>query len=151
MRIDVTTAAFDPIAALAAFEVANLEAGATASFVGRCRSESNGIAVERLELEHYPGFTEATIATYADDLATRLALRDLAVIHRVGAIAPGEAIVLVAAASAHRGQAFTAVQDLMDFLKTDAPFWKREIIASGAVWVEPTLLDYCCRASRSST
>src|ERR1041385_4718267 len=72
MRIEVTTAAFDPIAVLADFEAANLLAGATASFVGRCRPESNGIAVERLELEHYPGFTEATIAAYANDLATRL-------------------------------------------------------------------------------
>lgn len=150
MRIEVTTTAFDPITALADFEAANLEAGATASFVGRCRSESNGVAVERLELDYYPGFTEATIAAYADDLAARQALRDVTVIHRVGAIAPGEAIVLVAVASAHRGQSFNAVEDLMDFLKTDAPFWKREITANGSIWVEPTLLDYCCRASRST-
>lgn len=150
MRIEVITTAFDPIAALADFEAANLEAGAMVSFVGRCRSESNGIAVERLELEYYPGFTEATIATYADDVTARLNLQDVTVIHRVGAIRPGEAIVLVAAASAHRGKAFNAVEDLMDFLKTDAPFWKREITANGSVWVEPTLLDYCCRASRST-
>jgi molybdopterin synthase catalytic subunit len=151
MHVAVMTAAFDPIAELAAFETANLESGATASFVGRCRSESNGIAVERLELEHYPGFTEATITAYANDLASRLALSGVAIIHRVGPIAPGEAIVLVAAASAHRREAFKAVEELMNFLKIDAPFWKREITARGVAWVEPTLLDYHHRASRSAS
>lgn len=151
MHIAVVAAAFEPNAVLSAFEAANSQSGATVTFVGRCRPTSNGLPVESMELEHYAGFTEATIAAYANDLASRLALHDVTIVHRVGSIAPGEAIVLVAVASAHRSEAFKAVEDLMGFLKTDAPFWKREITARGAAWVEPTLLDYCCRASRSAS
>lgn len=151
MRIAISATAFDPIAELAAFELANSECGAIVSFVGRCRSKSNGAAVTSLEVEHYPGFSDATITTFAEGIAARLALQDVVIIHRVGAIAPGDAIVLVAAASAHRASAFKAVEELMDFLKTDAPFWKREITAAGAVWIEPTLLDHRRRASRSAT
>ena len=151
MRITIASAAFDPIAELAAFETSNSRAGAIASFVGRCRAESHGAPVEALELEYYPGFTETTIATFASELATRLELQDLMMVHRVGAMAPGEAIVLVAAASAHRAPAFKAVEELMDFLKTDAPFWKREITTRGTVWIEPTPSDYRRRASRNAT
>ena len=151
MRIAIVTTAFDPLAEWARFDQANSKSGATASFVGRCRSDSNGTAVNSLELEHYPGFTESTIATFVEGIAARLALRDVAVIHRVGAIAPGDAIVLVAAASAHRAPAFKAVEEIMDFLKTGAPFWKREVTAAGAAWIEPTALDQRRGASRNTT
>jgi molybdopterin synthase catalytic subunit len=151
MRIEVTTAAFAPIAELAAFESRNLQSGAVASFVGRCRPMSNGAAVHSLTLEHYPGFTEKTIAAFAQSIATRMQLRDALIVHRVGAIAPGEPIVLVAVASEHRASAFRAVEELMDFLKTDAPIWKREVTSRGAAWVEPTPSDHQRRASRAAT
>ena len=148
MRIEVTTAAFNPIAELAAFESRNSRSGAVASFVGRCRFTSDGAEVARLELEHYPGFTEATISAFATDVSARMTLQDVTIIHRVGAIAPGEPIVLVAVASAHRAPAFKAAEELMDFLKTDAPMWKREVTTRGAAWVEPTPADHRRRASR---
>lgn len=146
MRIAIAEAVFEPRAELAVFEAANPACGALVSFVGRCRADANGEAVKALELQHYPGFTEATITAFTEEAVARWALRDVLVVHRVGAIAPGEAIVLVAAASAHRAAAFAAVEALMDFLKTDAPFWKREIAAGGSRWVEPTEMDYQRRA-----
>ncbi|MES1199660.1 MAG: molybdenum cofactor biosynthesis protein MoaE [Pseudomonadota bacterium] len=138
MRIVVTDARFDPIAEIARFaESAN--AGALATFVGYCRDE--GGAVTRLELQHYEGFTQSEIARLAEPIARRHALVDLLVIHRSGAVAAGEPIVLVAALSPHRASAFKAVEELMDYLKTDAPFWKREVRADGARWIEPTAQD----------
>jgi molybdopterin synthase catalytic subunit len=151
MRIAIVDTAFDSTAAQAAFEAANVQAGAIASFVGRCRARSDDGEVQSLQLEHYPGFTEATIAAFAEEIASRLALQDMLIMHRVGAVAPAEVIVLVAAASAHRASAFKAVEDVMDFLKTDAPFWKREITRSGARWIEPTELDHRRRAARGKT
>lgn len=145
MRVIVTSAPFSPEAELAGF--AHADAGAMASFVGTCRTGSNGFRVERLELEHYPGFTEAEIGRLADEIVRRHGLIDLILIHRVGAIAAGEAIVLVAALSAHRAAAFAAVSELMDRLKTDAPIWKKEIGPDGARWIEPTAEDRIRRAA----
>lgn len=140
MRIAIVTAAFSPDEELARFaETRTDAAGALASFVGYCRGEAG--AVERLELEHYPGFTEAEITRLAEAVAQRHKLIDLLVIHRVGAIAASEPIVLVGALSAHRAAAFAAVSELMDYLKTDAPIWKREVGADGARWIEPTAQD----------
>ena len=146
MRIAIVDTAFEPQTELAAFEAANPAHGALASFVGRCRAQAHGEAVQVLELQHYPGFTETTIAAFAEEVMARGAVHDVLVVHRVGAIAPGEAIVLVAAASAHRAAAFNVVEELMDFLKTDAPLWKREIAAGGARWVEPSDADLQRRA-----
>lgn len=145
MRIVVQDHAFAPEQALANFARVGA-AGAVASFVGYCRAE--GGAVERLELEHYPGFTEAEITRIARDAMQRCELIDLLIIHRVGAIAAGEAIVLVAASSAHRIGALTAVSEVMDYLKTEAPIWKKEIGAAGARWVEPSAADRKAAARR---
>lgn len=140
MRVVIDAAAFSPEQELAAF-ARDGEVGAMASFVGYCRETSGGQAVERLELEHYPGFTDAVVRGLADVVFRKHELIDLFVIHRVGSIPAGEAIVLVAALSAHRAAALAAVSELMDYLKTEAPIWKKEIGRSGAVWVEPTAED----------
>jgi molybdopterin synthase catalytic subunit len=142
MRILICESAFEPQPELAAFESANRQSGAVATFVGRCRAKSGGSAVHALRLQHYPGFTETEIANFATTLIPRFDLHDVLVIHRVGDIAPGEAIVLAATASTHRAEAFEGVQALVDFLKTDAPLWKQEVSEAGAAWIEPTLRDY---------
>lgn len=147
MRVVVSAHAFTPEQELASF-ARGCEAGAVASFVGYCRAE--GGAVERLELEHYSGFTEAAITRIAETALRRHGLIDVLVIHRVGAIPAGEAIVLVAASSTHRLSALTAVSEVMDYLKTEAPIWKKEIGATDARWVEPTAADRRAAASWST-
>lgn len=121
-------------------------AGACVSFVGLCRGEGAAGSIAWLELEHYPGFTESEISRVANEITASLDLLDLLVIHRVGRVFPGEPIVLAAAISAHRASAFAAVEQLMDYLKTDAPFWKREMRDDGAYWIEPTPEDRRRRA-----
>ncbi len=144
MRVVVAPSPFSPDAELTRFaEGRGADAGAIASFVGYCRAGEG--AVETLELQHYPGFTEAEIERLAFRVVERHGLLDLIVIHRVGAIEPRGPIVLVAAMSAHRATAFAAVAELMDYLKTDAPFWKREAGPGGVRWVEPTTADYARR------
>jgi len=146
IRVVVTTAPFAPAHESARFAASRDDGcGALASFVGYCRGHNDAGAVTHLELQHYPGFTEAEIERLAHQVAAKHALADLLVIHRVGAIAAGEAIVLVVALSAHRTGAFAAVEETMDYLKTDAPFWKREISVTGARWIEPTSEDYARR------
>jgi molybdopterin synthase catalytic subunit len=145
-RIVVTPSAFDPAAELAAFANNLGGAGALASFVGYCREEDQGAPIERLELQHYSGFTEKEIERIAERVAARLHPMALLVIHRTGAIAPKEAIVLVAALARHRDAAFAAVEEIMDYLKTDAPFWKREVSQRGDRWIEPTQDDRRRRA-----
>jgi molybdopterin synthase catalytic subunit len=120
---------------------AHAGAGALASFVGLVR----GDGVSALELEHYPGFTEAEIARIEALARARFDVLDILVIHRFGTLAPGEPIVLAAALSRHRAAAFDCVRFLMDYLKTDAPFWKREITADGARWIEPRDDDRAAR------
>ena len=109
--------------------------GAAVTFTGYCRSEGGALAA--LELEHYPGMAEAELARIADEAIARWPLLGLTVIHRYGRIKPGEPIVLVIAASAHRNAAFDAASFLMDYLKTRAPFWKKEHRADGSAseWV----------------
>jgi molybdopterin synthase catalytic subunit len=148
MTVALTPTRFDADQALAQFARARGDAGALASFVGYCRRLSHGEAVERLELLHYPGFTEKTIAEMAAATTRRHQLIDVLVIHRVGAIEPGEPIVLVAALSAHRAAAFAAVEELMDLLKTDAPIWKQQFGPEGGRWIEPTDVDRARRAAR---
>jgi molybdopterin synthase catalytic subunit len=140
--IRVATAPFVPERELAAFSARRKDAGALASFVGLCREEGGA-----LELDHYPGFTESEIARIAAEARTRFDLLDLLVVHRAGVIAPGEPIVLVAVLAAHRKPALAAVDYLMDYLKTDAPFWKRETGPGGARWIEPTQHDHAARAA----
>jgi molybdopterin synthase catalytic subunit len=142
-------APFDPHDALRRFSHGD-DAGACASFIGFCRGDGPHGPVEWLELEHYPGFTEQEIAAIAGALVTRHALIDLLAIHRVGQVLPGEPIVLAAARSRHRGAAFTAVEQMMDYLKTDAPFWKKEKRADGVHWIEPTAEDRRRRAAHQT-
>jgi molybdopterin synthase catalytic subunit len=113
-------------------------AGAIASFIGRVRPEPGLTA---LCLEHYPGMTEAEIARHIAEAATRWPLLGVVVVHRIGELAPGETIVLVAVATQHRQDAFAACEFLMDHLKTKAPFWKEERLASGSHWVAAKTSD----------
>jgi molybdopterin synthase catalytic subunit len=144
-QISIIDASFDPGAALRAFSESSGDIGAIVSFVGYCRAQTRGQAVTALELQSYPGFTERVIATYADALHARANIEHLLVTHRTGMVAPGEAIVLVAARARHRAEAFAAVEQMMDWLKTDAPFWKREHTSDGARWIEPSAQDYAKR------
>jgi molybdopterin synthase catalytic subunit len=146
MQIRVTDKPFDPQQEQAAFMAGRSDMGALASFVGICRDSNEGAPVRALHIDHYPGFTEQQITRLAQDVALRFDCPDILVVHRVGDIAPGEAIVLVAALSRHRGNAFDAVRVLMDFLKTDAPLWKMETGADGVRWIEPRAEDKARRA-----
>lgn len=141
MQVRITDRAFDPHAEAASFAGGRKDGGALVSFVGYCRDETAGRGVGELYLDHYPGFTEPEIARIAESVRDRFDLIDLLVIHRVGAVAPGDAIVLVAALSTHRAEAFAAASALMDYLKTDAPLWKKETGPDGARWIEPTPAD----------
>lgn len=146
IRAVVTAEPFPPAHEVARFAAARGDqCGALASFVGYCRGHAGESSVTALELEHYPGFTEREIERLAQHVSTKHALDALLVIHRVGVIPAGEAIVLVAAQSAHRANTFAAVEEMMDYLKTDAPLWKRESGPDGARWIEPTNEDYARR------
>jgi molybdopterin synthase catalytic subunit len=138
-NIYIAKSAIDPDALAARFRKEHASAGAIASFIGQTRSE--GGAVEALVLEHYPGFTEQEIKTIVDSALSRWPLHAVSVFHRVGRMVPEEPIVFVAAAADHRRAAIEAIDFLMDYLKSEAPFWKREITAEGARWVEPTDQD----------
>jgi len=152
MRIVVTSARFTPESAIAKFAASRgSDVGAIASFVGYCRASSDAGAVQQLYLEHYPGFTESEIEHLTAAVIERHGLGDALVIHRVGVVPAGEAIVLVAAQSGHRAAAFAAVAELMDYLKTDAPLWKREIGATGSRWIEPTDADHARRRTHEGT
>jgi molybdopterin synthase catalytic subunit len=137
--IRLSTQPFEPGAELTAFCAGRTESGAIASFVGIARADAGQTTA--LELEAYPGFTEIEIARFAEAAAPRFSLHDVLIVHRYGAIAPGEPIVLVATAAAHRREAFDACDYLMDYLKSRAPFWKKEHGPAGARWVEPTARD----------
>ena len=151
MDIRITQAAFDPQAEVAAFAAGRDGAGALVSFVGTCRAATDGVAVNELRIDHYPGFTEKEITRLAEETGARFGCPDILVVHRVGVIRPGEAIVLVAALSIHRSDAFEAVRILMDYLKTDAPLWKKETGPGGARWIEPREEDYARRLEAERT
>ena len=120
-------------------------AGAVVSFVGMARSQGDQGAIEALVLEHHPGLTEQSMSAIADEALERFEVRHVHVVHRCGTIAPGEPIVFAGAASEHRRPAFEAADFLMDRLKTDAVFWKREEGPEGRRWIEPTDADYEAR------
>jgi molybdopterin synthase catalytic subunit len=121
---------FDAAAESAALSKGRVDVGAVVTFVGLCRDDGGNLAA--LELEHYPGMAEAEMERVAEEAEARWPLAGVVAIHRFGAIRPGEQIVMVAAASAHRAAAFAAAEMLMDFLKTRAPFWKRAVLTDGA-------------------
>ena len=133
MRIAVQSAPFDLGAEVAAFTAGVSGAGAVVSFTGLVRDEGGKLSA--MEIEHYPGMTEKAIAGIVEEAVQRWSLADAMVIHRHGRLAPGDAIMMVATAAPHRGDAFAAAEFLMDYLKSRAPFWKKEITASGAEWV----------------
>lgn len=116
--------------------------GAMAAFCGVVRDQYQTNTVSNLELEHYPGMTEKSIESVLDRAAERWSLHALVVIHRVGSLAPGDQIVLVLATSSHRQDALEACTYVIDLLKTEAVFWKREVLPSGARWIESTSLDH---------
>ena len=134
--IRIQEADFDVAREIAALTRGRTDIGAVVSFSGICRGSENGEPIAALTLEHYPGMAEAEIKRHADEAASRWPLQGLTVLHRFGRIAPGENIVLVVTASSHRQAAFEAAEFLMDYLKTNAPFWKREESAGGASWIE---------------
>jgi molybdopterin synthase catalytic subunit len=146
MQVRLATAPFDPQQETAAFAAGRADMGALVSFVGLCREANDGHAVRELFIDHYAGFTEQEIARIAAGVAERFDCPDLLVVHRVGSIVPGEAIVLVAALSEHRSNGFEAVRLLMDYLKTDAPLWKKESGPDGVRWIEPRAEDRARRA-----
>lgn len=123
---------FDPGAELNAFSATLDGAGAVVSFTGIVR-DPGGLAA--MEIEHYPGMTERALSAIRDEAVARWSLTDALVIHRHGRLSPGEAIMMVATAAPHRADAFAAAEFLMDYLKSRAPFWKKEVTATGATWV----------------
>jgi molybdopterin synthase catalytic subunit len=137
--ISLSETPFDPGALLSAFATDRSEVGAVATFTGIARAEGGEATI--LELEAYPGFTEAEIGKIAAQARARFGLDDLLIRHRVGKIAPGEPIVFVATAAKHRRAAFEACDFLMDYLKSRAPFWKKEHGPDGARWIEPRAED----------
>ncbi len=139
--VSIQTVDFDLSAEVAALRAADPGVGAVASFVGTVRDRNDGSAVSDLELEHYPGMTERAIEVMIEQALQRFDIRAARVVHRVGPLRVGEQIVLVAVTSAHRGQAFQACEFLMDYLKTQAPFWKKETTPDGARWVDARVAD----------
>lgn len=132
----VQTSVLEPAALEQALAEASPEAGATVTFTGRVRGRDADREVAGLELEHYPGMTEASLAALVDRVRGRWALAAVAVVHRVGFVAAGEGIVWVGVSAAHRADAFAACECLMDYLKTEAPFWKKEHGPEATRWVE---------------
>jgi molybdopterin synthase catalytic subunit len=132
MNVSVQEADFDVGVEIAALSKGDVGAGAVASFVGLVRGDD----VSAMTLEHYPGMTEAALAEIVSAAMGRWQLRGVRVIHRVGRLLPGDRIVFVGVASSHRHDAFVACEFIMDFLKTQAPFWKREETATGTRWVD---------------
>lgn len=132
---------FDISAELALMRERNPRIGAIASFLGVVRDLNAGDNVTAMELEHYPGMTEKSLLAIVEEARGRWQLMAVTVIHRIGKLSPTEQIVLVAVAGAHRGEAFSACEFIMDYLKTRAPFWKKETAAGGERWVEARASD----------
>lgn len=136
MPVRVQTQDFDLGAEVASLRAGRPQVGAVVAFVGTVRDLNVGTAVSTMTLEHYPGMTERALQSIVDSARARWDLDDLLVVHRVGELRPLDQIVLVAVTSAHRGEAFAACEFVMDWLKTQAPFWKKESGPTGARWVD---------------
>ena len=139
--VSIQTEDFDLSAEVAALRKGDGGVGAVVSFIGTVRDRSDGASIAAMELEHYPGMTEAAIEHMIDTAHQRFDIRAARVVHRIGVLEQADQIVLVAVSSAHRGQAFQACEFLMDYLKTQAPFWKKETTAQGARWVDARSSD----------
>jgi molybdopterin synthase catalytic subunit len=136
VTIRVQESDFDVAREISALTSGRSDVGAVVTFTGICRGSEDGADIAALTLEHYSGMAEAEIARHADDAMSRWPLSGMRVIHRVGRIAPGENIVLVVTASQHRQAAFEAAEFMMDYLKANAPFWKRVEAAGNSKWIE---------------
>ncbi len=142
-RVSIQAHDFDLSAELAALRALDARVGAVCSFVGTVRDHTQGTPgiVSSMELEHYPGMTEKAIEAMIDEAHQRFSIFGARVIHRIGLLKPLDQIVMVAVTSSHRGQSFQACEFLMDFLKTQAPFWKKEHTPDGARWVDARVAD----------
>src|ERR1700704_5233776 len=141
MPVRIQTRDFDAGAEIAALRRDNPRIGAVASFIGVCRDANDGTAVTRMTLEHYPGMTEKALEKIVAEAKARWDLMEVLVVHRVGELKPTDQIVLVVTLGAHRGEAFAACEFIMDYLKTQAPFWKKEATPQGERWVEARASD----------
>jgi molybdopterin synthase catalytic subunit len=139
--ISIQTQDFDVSQELAALRAGDARVGAVCSFLGTVRERNDGSSVASMELEHYPGMTEKSISAMMDEANNRFDIFAARVIHRVGLLHPEDQIVFVAVTSAHRGESFKACEFLMDYLKTQAPFWKKEVTPEGARWVDARVSD----------
>ena len=140
-RVTVQTEDFDLGREVAALRAADASIGAVAAFIGTVRDRNDGQGISAMELEHYPGMTERAIEAMIDDAVQRFGINGARVIHRVGLLQPLDQIMMVAVTAAHRGSAFQACEFLMDYLKTQAPFWKKEQTPEGARWVDARVSD----------
>jgi molybdopterin synthase catalytic subunit len=145
MTVRVQEADFDIGAELAALRAGDARVGALASFLGLVRDINDGTSVSEMTLEHYPGMTEKALEAIVAEAKGRWDLYDVLVIHRVGPLRPCDQIVLVGVTSAHRGEAFAACEFVMDYLKTEAPFWKKEQTPEGSRWVDARESDEAAR------
>ena len=141
MPVRVQTGDFDIGEEIARLRVGDRGVGAIASFIGTVRDVNDASTITGLTLEHYPGMTETALDEIVAEARQRFDIRDALVVHRVGALAPGDQIVLVVVTGAHRGAAFDACEFVMDWLKTRAPFWKKERLPDGERWVEARASD----------
>ena len=141
MRVRVQTEDFDAAREIAALRAGDARVGAVAAFIGLVRDINEAAAVKTLTLVHYPGMTEKALAAIVDEAKSRWDVYDALVVHRIGELKPTDQIVLVAVTSAHRGDAFAACEFIMDYLKTRAPFWKKEHTPAGERWVEARTSD----------
>ena len=140
-RVSIQTEDFDVAAEIAALRAEDAGVGAVCSFIGTVRDRNDGSPVSAMELEHYPGMTEKAIEQMIDEAFRRFDIRAARVIHRVGPLQVRDQIVLVVVTSAHRGESFQACEFLMDYLKTQAPFWKKESTPEGERWVDARVAD----------
>ena len=141
MPVRVQTGDFDVAGEIAALRAGDPRVGAVAAFIGLVRDINDAAAVTTLTLEHYPGMTEKALARIVDEAKSRWSVYDALVVHRVGELKPTDQIVLVVVTGAHRGEAFAACEFIMDYLKTRAPFWKKEQTPAGERWVEARTSD----------
>ena len=140
-RVSIQVQDFDLAQEITALRANDKRVGAVCSFIGTVRDQNDGLSVSSMELEHYPGMTEKSIEAMIDEAMARFDIFGVRVVHRVGLLQPLDQVVMVAVTSAHRGTSFQACEFLMDYLKTQAPFWKKEQTPEGARWVDARVSD----------
>ena len=141
VRVSIQTQDFDLAKEIAQLRANDKRVGAVCSFIGTVRDRNDGLQVSAMELEHYPGMTEKAIEAMIDEAIKRFAIFGARIVHRIGVLQPLDQVVMVAVTSAHRGTSFQACEFLMDYLKTQAPFWKKEATPEGARWVDARVSD----------